>query len=176
VSRENLKPPQAQGKEQAMKLKSLITLTAALALAAGGCAKEMFITVAISENGTAKVTETIAVDRKLVEQQLAMRDRMERGGEEEESEEMAPTPAPVPTPTPAPAATPAAPAPSAPAPAPADAQSRQDAALAAKVRDMMESDPPMRGAEGVDFKVESVSYLNWSLSHGNSNTRPSLPL
>jgi len=69
-----------------MQLKSVIVLTAALVLvlAAGGCAKEMFITVAISENGTVKVTETIAVDRKLAEQQIAMMDRQESGGEEED--------------------------------------------------------------------------------------------
>ena len=163
-----------------MQLKSVMVLTAALVLvlAAGGCYKIMSVTVAINENGTAKVTETIAVDRKSVEAQIAMQERRESGGEEDESEEPAPTPAPAPAPTPAPAAaptpapaaapaptpapaaTPAAPAPSAPAAAPAgapvDAQARQDAELAAKIRDLMESEPPLRGAEGVDFKVESV--------------------
>jgi hypothetical protein len=163
-----------------MQLKSVMVLTAALVLvlAAGGCYKIMSVTVAINENGTAKVTETIAVDRKAVEAQIAMQERRESGGEEDESEEPAPTPAPAPAPTPAPAAaptpapaaapaptpapaaTPAAPAPSAPAAAPAgapvDAQARQDAELAAKIRDLMESEPPLRGAEGVDFKVESV--------------------
>ena len=155
-----------------MQLKNLITLTAALVLvlAAGGCAKEMSVTVAINENGTVKVTETLVVDRKLVEQQLAMRDRMERGGEEEESGEMVPPPEPVPAPasvpptapapsaapTPAPATAPAAAPAPAPAGAPVDAQAREDAALAAKIRDMMESDPPLKDAEGVDFKIESI--------------------
>jgi len=133
-----------------MQLKSVMVLTAALGLvlAGAGCAKEMFVTVAISENGTVKVTETIAVDRKLAEQQIAMMDRQESGGEEEDSEGVTSAPAPTPAPTPAPAV--------APAGAPADAQARQDAALAAKIRDMMESDPPLRGAEGVDFKIESI--------------------
>ena len=154
-----------------MQLKSVMVLTAALVLvlAGAGCVKEMFITVAINENGTVKVTEVMSVDRKLVEQDIARQERMQRGGEEDEDAEVvtpapAPTPAPATAPTAAPAATPAAPAPSAPAPAPApapagapvDAQARQDAELVAKIRDMMESDLPLKGSDGVDFKIESI--------------------
>ena len=181
-----------------MQLKNAIVLTSAivLALAAGGCNKEVFVTTAINEDGTAKVTYILVGDRTFVEQLVTesesnwARMHRQKSGAAEPALPATPAPAPVPAaaappaPPPTPAAAPAAApegakAPEKNAPAATSEQSVEDAKLAARIRRILDSGtvemprnfPALKNAK---FKGESVDVTKDTVRTTVSLTFPDL--